>query len=136
MATPIEIRTLANGLKLEILDESRPVAGDRVQVRLCFRVSVNLQDPALCDALRSRSQSIEELIELVGTCPSFEKRLERNFIDIRQRADVMDALCASYTQSAGPYLGSSNFALSYLLREAQQARQRKRMQATLAKSEG
>ena len=136
MATPIETRTLANGLKLEMLDESRPMAGDRVQVRLCFRVSVNLQDPSLCDALRSRSQSVDELIELLGTCPSFEKRLERNFIDIRQHADVMHALCTSYTQSASPYLGSSDFALNYLLRAAQQARQRKRMQATLAKSEG
>lgn len=133
MTSLLETRTLSNGLRLEVIDETRSVAADRIQVRLCFRVAIALAEAPLAEALRRHEEKPGELLQLLGPSICFEKRLERNFIDVRQHADVVDELRSSFIENAAAYLGSPDFAVRFVLRQARQARRQALHQAAAAK---
>jgi hypothetical protein len=68
---------LANGLTLEILDQSRPVAGDRYLVVLKARIKVPVTVETMPAELKSQANHVTKAL---GEEIVYDRRDERNFI--------------------------------------------------------
>ena len=115
--TCVHKEKLKNGLKFEIIDASRKVAGDRYLVVLLARVFISV-DKALksevcagIDAEAARKALGPELI--------FEKKDERNFVDAGEKEAVFDHLRQACLDTAAKYFAHADFAAKYLLRTLQ-----------------
>lgn len=107
--------SLPNRLTLEILDESRQLIGDRCYVRCVARVAVPT-DLYTGTAEISRDQVAARLGDVV----TFEKAMDRNFIETGEREQVFERLHRSLVDTLMPYLGMAAFPQRFILRQYQQ----------------
>lgn len=120
------IRTvdLKNGLCLEIIDSSRNVAGDRWQVVLTIRINIpiNSLSPA---ADRQIDLDVDEIRSSIRESVCFEKKRERNFIDAKEKDDILNNLIESFFSSSLDYVSSPNFPDRYILSQYKEYFKRK-----------
>lgn len=89
----VDTISLANGLKLEIRDASRKVAGDRWRVELVATIHVPISEDWFRRNL-SMPASIDTLKEALGDTVGFEYKTVRNFIDEHDKSVVFDQMKA------------------------------------------
>jgi len=106
---PIDTIELDNGLTLEILDESRRVAGDRWQVKLLARIVIPVEARWFSRRLPAPAD-MAELVRLLGSHVQFEYRDERQFVDITEKDDIINALASGIRSHADRYYGHPLFA--------------------------
>jgi hypothetical protein len=111
MTALLEQRILSNGLRLEIRDESRKVAGDRWRVSLRALVSVPL--PADPPEGISR-ETLELLRREVGETVFFHQVETRNFIAEKDTSRVLENLKKTFLENSLAYLSHPCFAGRFL----------------------
>ena len=106
---------LPNGLVARLIDDSRPIVGDRSQVvlRLELKIQVQGDDPA--------SRLVREVI---GPELTYTHKYERNFIDDTEVDDLLDSMAGEFETGQLPYLSRPGLEEKYI---ASQAAQIKRM---------
>ena len=107
---------LKNGLRLEVLDNSRNVAGDRWQVVLTIRVKIPVNKLSLGDDTQM-ALNIDEIISSIGESVCFEQKRERNFIDAKEKDEILNNLIQSFFSSSLDYVSNPDFPKKYILRQ-------------------
>lgn len=109
------VRTLdlANGLKLQLIDDSRQIAADRYSVRLKLRIEIPV-DGKWFDSMAD--PSVEDVKTLLGPHVVFEREEKRNFVDKDEKDAVVDAMVASVVESGTPYYGLPSFPARCILK--------------------
>jgi|YNPNPStandDraft_1061719.scaffolds.fasta_scaffold00837_15 hypothetical protein len=116
-------KTLPNGLNLELLDHSRPLAGDRWLVKLEVRVAIPVAEAHLPPDLKERYQ---EVVEALGPEVIFRKEDVRHFIDQREVPELREKMQARLLQGLLAYLGHPDFAGRYLRKKFAEYEERQR----------
>lgn len=101
----IKTLTLENGLTLEIVDKSRPIAGDRWLVQLNARIAVPLTDELVGSIPRG-----ELLHREYGLILDYEAELKRHFIGDNERDRVFQGFLDTVMKEKLPYLSHPDFA--------------------------
>lgn len=115
----VEQIRLENGLVLNLYNASRKIAGDRWQVVCIAGLEVPVNSVA-AEAISAKGIPPEDLLKALGDFVTFEKVLERNFVDDAEVNQVQTDLFASMTQSLLPYLSRPEFPLRLLIRRYQE----------------
>ena len=110
---------LKNGTELEILDASRPLAGDRWQVAAVFRVTIPITSEMLSGS--KTPADVAEIRRLLGERLVFEKRLERTFIDKSAREETFEQMVDSYLEGSLGYISKPAFPRNYVLKQYAEA---------------
>jgi hypothetical protein len=98
---------LANGLTLEILDQSRHAAGDRWLVALRARIKVPVTPENLPGELKSQA---EQVTAALGGEIFFERVDERNFIATDEVPVIFKEMTERLLAQTPGYLGHPEFA--------------------------
>ena len=107
---------LDNGLKLEIYDISRKLAGDRWYVGMVVRINIPLADLRSTDQLFSDC-SVEEIREALGETVRFKEKRERQYIDEREKDAVFLDMMDSFVKTTLNYLSHPDFPGKYVLKK-------------------
>jgi hypothetical protein len=101
---------LANGLTLELLDLSRPLAGDRWAVAVVARVAV----PVTAQSAGAAADNWTEVRDLLGPQVVYEKKMARHFVDGAEKDAQVAAMVASFCELALPYIARPLFVLRFI----------------------
>ena len=112
----IEESTLENGLTLHLYDRSRRVAGDRWFVSLLAEIEVPIDRDQLLGCHHGPEQVIDDFIKEARGTVVFRMEKERNFIDEREREEVMDGLLHTLKESCLDYFGHDSFGPEFVRR--------------------
>jgi hypothetical protein len=115
---------LSNGLKLNFYDISRKLAGDRWYVGVIARIDIQLIDSVLTNQHLSH-YSTEEIRNTIGESVRFQQKMERHYIDEREKDDLLNSLMDSFIKRTLNYLSHPDFPGKYVLKEFQAYRKRK-----------
>jgi hypothetical protein len=112
------IRTvdLKNGLRLEIIDSSRYVAGDRWQVILTTRIKIPVNKLSDGDDPQA-AINMDDIMSSLGESVQFEQKRERNFIDANQKDEILNNLIESFSASSLDYVSNPDFPKRCILRQ-------------------
>jgi hypothetical protein len=120
MTGRLQVQILANGLRLEIRDESRKVAGDRWLLSLRALVTV----PLPLDPSEELSQEILELLRRkVGDTVYFQLVETRNFIAENEKPGLLEDLKKTLLENSLTYLSHPDFARRFLKSTAAKIRE-------------
>ena len=122
--TLIKTKELGNGLKLEFYDISRKLAGDWWYVGVIARIDIPMID-ALLKKQHLSQDSVEELRDALGESVRFQQKRERQYIDEREKDDLLNDLMDSFIKRTLNYLSLPDFPGKYILKEFQTYRKRK-----------
>ena len=122
--TLIKAMDLDNGLKLEIYDISRKLAGDRWYVGMVARIDIPLNDLRSTDQLFS-DYSVDEIRDGLGETVRFQEKRERHYIDEREKDAMFQNMTDSFVKTTLNYLSHPDFPGKYILKEFK-ANQRER----------
>jgi len=114
--------SLNNGLKLELYDASKKVAGDRWLVKLAAKIEI-----PVTNYLQGLGQGMDanDIQKTLGRTVIYEKNIERNFIDKNERKSVLNGFCDSITETALAYLSTSNFPKQFIAKKYKEEKKRK-----------
>ncbi|RUM88451.1 MAG: hypothetical protein DSZ24_03740 [Thermodesulfatator sp.] len=107
----VEVRELSNGLRLEIWDYSRRLAGDRWLVGLLVQIPIH-PDPRFFSSPEFYERFLRE--EEVFY---YRYRKERHFVDEKERETVFETLKENFLRAALDYLSHPEFAERFLRAE-------------------
>ncbi|MCG6881895.1 MAG: hypothetical protein LJE96_22455 [Deltaproteobacteria bacterium] len=107
---------LNNGLKLEIYDISRKLAGDRWYVGMIVRIDIPLTNLRSTNQLLS-NYSVEEIRDAVGEIVRFQEKRERHYIDEREKDAMLLDMMDSFVKTTLSYLSHADFPGKYVLKE-------------------
>jgi hypothetical protein len=114
--TLMKTMDLSNGLKLEIYDISRKLAGDRWYVGMMVRIDIPLTDLRSTNQLPS-NYSVEEIRAAMGETVRFQEKRERQYIDEREKDAVFLDMMDSFVKTTLTYLSHPDFPGKYILKE-------------------
>lgn len=103
---------LANGLRLELWDHSRPVAEGRWYLRLETRIAV----PVRAKLPKEFKDQEAEIVAALGEDVVFSHQEERNFIAAAEHPDVLKDMQDRILQLAPSYYGHRDFAAKFIRR--------------------
>lgn len=112
----IRAHSLQNGLKINVIDASKKIAGDRYQVVLILRMDIPVH-PYLADVQNFTDIDVASLKAAVGDRVIFEKKAERNFIDQQEKDSVFEALETSLLATTLKYCGHADFPAKFILKK-------------------
>jgi hypothetical protein len=112
----IERITLPNGLVLELVDQSRVMAGDRWLVSLLARVEVPIL-PEYFTTMGHSEQAYHDLVSAYGDPLVFTQEKVRHFVDKNDFEDVLTEICQRLKDTLVPYLGNPKFASQFVLKK-------------------
>jgi hypothetical protein len=112
------IRTIAldNDLELRFYDASGKIAGDRWQVTLIARIEIPI-DRAEFHTDEMRLDDFKTFMASCGNKVTYEQKRTRNFIDAKQKDDVLQHLMDSFLASALAYISQPHFPEKYIVRQ-------------------
>ncbi len=109
----VETIDLANGIRIEVIDESRRVAGDRWYIRLVFRITVAPCTAADClEQMKATGRLTEDQMEQVTDrdwCRTIVR--ERNFVAEQEADMVRSRLRQDFDATMLAYLGKPSCAM-------------------------
>lgn len=105
----LEKLSLANGLQLSFYDESRPLAGDRWLVKLGCRAEYPLTAGLPAQPPVEEPDLHQAVMQRLGECLEYRVERVRNFVDQRQKDDVLHELLVSFREHQLPYLARPAF---------------------------
>ena len=120
----IESETLGGGVRLEVIDASRPLVGDRWLVAAVFRLLIPVD--GVLTAGGGTDPAPEQVRGLIGDPVVFEKRLERTFIDADQKDQVLQDMVDSYLDGSRVYFSKPMFVRNFVLKQYAEARKKAR----------
>lgn len=103
-----------NGLKAYILDESRPIAGDRWQIQVRLEVSVPVRGEYFSECSNPREAYLEFVAEF-GPTVKFEQAKVRNFIGPDMKEELIQTMTRELTESVVVYLGKPGFPSRFVM---------------------
>lgn len=104
----IEEIKLDNGLVLRLFDRSRRVAGDRWYIGLLAEIEIPVKEDYLKD-LHPKREDLKSFLEETKGIVVFQMKKERNFIDEREREEVLKGLLNTLKASCVSYMGHGAF---------------------------
>ena len=116
--TLIKTMELCNGLKLDVYDISRKLAGDRWYVGMIARIDIPLTNSLLTNQKLS-NYSVEEIRNALGEAVRFQQKRERHYIDERKKDALLHGLMDSFIKSTLNYFSLPDFPDKYVLKEFQ-----------------
>ena len=122
-ATLIQNKSLKNGLTVQLLDASRPIAGDRWFVSVIARMEIPVTLETLGNT-RNQDLDLNEVLDLLGGTVLFEQKQERNFIGITEKEGVMEKMMSSFSALAESYFSHPEFAGNYILKQFMEMKKR------------
>jgi hypothetical protein len=117
----VQIIPFETGAHLEVIDATRPLAGDRWQVAAVFRLVIPVHEALLAGAAEAE---FKEIRRRLGDRIAFEKRLERIFIAEDRKDAIFRNMVRGYLEGALRYLSRPAFARNYVLRRYADARRK------------
>jgi hypothetical protein len=115
---------LRNGLRLELLDTSRKITGNRWQVVLTISINIPVRMLSKDDSGQAELH-VEEIVSSLGESVIFEQKKERNFIDENQKDDVLNEMVDSFVNSSIDYVSNPDFPKRYIMRQHRENLRRK-----------
>lgn len=112
--TLIQVISLNTGLTVGLFDASRKIAGDRWQVTLLARMEIPI-DAVVFDAADRPDAS--EIKKALGETVLFEVKKQRNFIDDREKQQVLDNMKETFVRISLPYLSHPEFPRRHVARQ-------------------
>lgn len=106
----IEEIYLANGLKLNIFDLSRPIAADTVKVEISVQSKIDLKESYFSD-----SRDYHQVKRIFGDNFSYEYKLERSFVAKENQEAIREELLCTFKSNSLHYLSSVNFPQKFAL---------------------
>ena len=103
------------GLKLEIYDVSRKLAGDRWYVGFIARIEIPITFLAGC--ADSHVVDIEKMKKMLGETVRFEQKHDRHYIDEKEKDVLLNGLIDDFLSITLPYFSQKDFAEKYALKE-------------------
>ena len=107
----VEEISLANGLKVEVWDNSVSIAADTIKVELFIRSKVELKPSYFI-----KTEHFELVQKVLGPEIFFEYRKERPFVENKKKGAIFQELLDAFKKNTIPYLSKPifprNFALS------------------------
>lgn len=110
MTKLIETIALPNGLILEIIDRSRPIAADTTQVVFVAQIVV-----ALDESFFSSPEHYESTRKVFGPQLTYTYRKERTFVRAQDKDTVFNDLVASFKNDTLAYLSHWDFPRRFAL---------------------
>jgi hypothetical protein len=99
---------LESGLKLEIYNVSRKLAGDRWYVGFMARIEIPLA--FLAEHADSSEIDLKKMKEALGETIRFEQKRDRHYIDEKEKDTFLDDLIDDFLTSTLPYFSNKEFA--------------------------
>jgi hypothetical protein len=129
MRTPslklVEKIDLPNNLVLEFHDYSRQVAGDRWLVGLLVRIPIGISEEDFAD----RPQELyKDFLKEQGAVINFELKKERNFIDEKEKDQLLSQMLNEVKEYALSYMGHKSFAKGFIRRQVQAFEEKQKWQ--------
>ncbi len=115
---------LENGLTVFLYDRSKPIAGDRCQVRLLAMVPVPLKGTSM--------EIDEKFIREQGEFLVFQVEKTRNFIAQEEVSAVLEEMKRNFLVSGRSYLGHRNFAQKFLEKNYEEWKRNREWQKSYA----
>jgi hypothetical protein len=124
MTDPKRIETVAleNGLELELYDESRRMAGDRWLVCIAARVAVDVKRVA--EDLSLLGIDPEMALRRLGSAAVYEHRVERRFVDEKERGAVLTSEKDALLKTIARYIAKRSFATRLVLKQYREAEEK------------
>ena len=110
MATLVEEIPLPNGLKVEVWDQSLPIAADTTRVELLIKIKVELQSSYFM-----KPEHFAIVREIMGPEIFYEYKKRRPFVNNKEKDSVFRELVNAFKQDSLPYLSSPKFPHSFAL---------------------
>ena len=121
----VEKIDLPNNLVLELHDYSRHVAGDRWLVGLLVRIPIKISEEDFAD----RPQELyKDFLKEQGPVINFEQKKERNFIDEKEKDQLLSQMLNELKEYALSYMGHKSFAKGFIRRQIQAFEERQKWQ--------
>jgi hypothetical protein len=118
---PVDSISLENGLTLELLDASRPVAGDRWLVHLVALIRIPL-NPDLLSGVLDGDRLFALLKERHGDSLEYRADLKRHFVGESDRDEIFSGLEEIVRREKLPYLSHPDFAVRFAVSQAREQR--------------
>jgi len=115
---------LKNGLTLELWDKSRSMVGDRWKITVVAQTDIPVEK-ALLESNGSTQGNLDEMKMLLGESVRFEKKMERYFIDEKEKDEITKEIMDSLLESLFPYLSHPQFCKRFIAIEFARAKQKK-----------
>ena len=112
---------LENGLTLELLDRSRPIAGDRWFVSFVARIQVRVELGFFAGA-ENPHVPFEDVLSAVGEKTVYRHEKVRNFIGENEKDEVFNGLKEHFLSASLGYLSRPEFPGRLILREYRRVR--------------
>lgn len=119
----VETLTLSDGLKIEIWDQSRVIAGDRWLVRLEGRIDVPLRIEYF-DALPEKERLIPILQKALGPTLPYRSVSEQHFVAKDLKDHVFQQFLDRFKRDVLPYLRHPDFQRRFALTRYRDLRNR------------
>lgn len=107
---------LENGMKLNIFDGSRKLAGDRWLVTMIARIEIPVSEVLIQDRQQSK-ESVDEIIKVLGEKVLFEQKRERIFVNETEKEITFEEVCDIFLNSTLTYLSNKKFPQRYVLKK-------------------
>ncbi|MEW5910381.1 MAG: hypothetical protein AB1659_11315 [Thermodesulfobacteriota bacterium] len=105
---------LKNGLSLEFFDASRKLAGDRWRVTLIAVIHIPVRE--IWNARNIAGILLSDLLAVIGEEAIYQKKMERNFIDEKEKDSVLASMEDSLSSSQLSYLSHGEFPIRFILK--------------------
>jgi len=113
----IEQQILGNGIKLILFDKSKLTAGDRWLVELRCEAHITI-DENFWEMVSGEDAEIQaEIRKILGDHLVFESIKQRNFIDEREREDVLQEMVRQVHSSMLEYLKRAHFPQEFFKKQ-------------------
>ena len=117
----VETITLDNGIKVEIWDLSRVLAGDRWLVSLEARVDIPLV-PEILPSSPEKDKFFQVLQRVFGDKIPYRYKQERHFVDQKEKDGLFQEFIDLLRRNVIPYLSHKDFAKRLALSKIRELR--------------
>ncbi len=128
----LKTKALKNGIKLDIYDISRKLAGDRWLVACMAKMEIPVDD-ILLNSPDFTDMDHEDIKKGLGNRIFYEQKRERNFIDEKDKGKVLNEICTSLLETQVKYLSHPDFSKKFIIKKYNDYKKEKKIAAMLEK---
>jgi len=120
----IEQQKLENGIQLILFDKSKITAGDRWLVELRCEAHIPVDEGLWETASEDDSKIQAEIRKILGDHLVFESIKQRNFVDERERENVLQEMVRQVHSSIFEYIGRPHFPQKFFKMQYRETRKK------------
>lgn len=110
---------LENGLTLSFYDLSRPIPGDRLQVRVLAEIHIPV-DEALVHQLGDETLTVENMVKALGNPLLYSVMKVKHYVEVEDAVDVIQHLKQELLGASRAYFAHPEFAKKFALRKVEE----------------